>query len=813
MKNRIHKLIILVLLGLQVLTLNACFSSGADGQIAIETGLSDIENPISLPVTIAKLEYGIDPESLTMALAVSVADLVSGKNLSSDTIIGTISGRLDIPVAALVGVKVKDVYVDTVQATDGAFSYSLPYKYYNIAVSFVVFGEGSSPESETSVSSPVIVTISYNSDDGELLMTVTVPPEESSDGTTSGGDDNVVVLTIVLGTSEKSLPTTTVSTWYRDDDGDGYGLSTSSTTSATQPTGYVSDSTDCDDASAAINPVATETCDGFDNDCDGTSDEEFTTGLLYLDLDADGYGDPLLTTETCYNADGTARAGYSTDNTDCDDSVATIHENCMIDDDCTKAGATACSTYTVPDTIATCDGDGDATNDTDVTDELNAWIETIPNGTEEEYSIVNLDGKCFAVKSAVKLDNRNNITIEGNGGTLQAIDYATCSMCTYPPNADHGGTYTGSRVTTSDEWTTALATATADPNDASYKSRSQFSIELGSGFKVQNLTIQGTLARTFDTDGDGDDEDATVNLLFDSARETDHNVTLAGPTNVTIDNVTFKNAWGNTVQVSGSSSSSVAWTDATDVTIKNSFIDGAGQRALSCAGCFNFTVQDTDIRNIGYTVVYIAIENGDDDSHGDISLIRNTIGPFKNNILSAGVGQTNDSTIGPFVLQDNIQEAATPYSNNIPIMIGYNSIPVSLAEFTGNTIKGQGVATFKIQNAEEVLISGNNTSQLNFHAAYLKNVAEAVITNNTFTGAWGIAWFKDADGADSDATTANTTCTNNTMIGVVNNAIPFGRWTNGDTTYGDVYLIDEGCETFECRLDWDGNGSLDYTDC
>lgn len=46
-------------------------------------------------------------------------------------------------------------------------------------------------------------------------------------------------------------------TWYADSDGDGYGNAASSTTGTAQPSGYVADSTDCNDTNAAINPGAT----------------------------------------------------------------------------------------------------------------------------------------------------------------------------------------------------------------------------------------------------------------------------------------------------------------------------------------------------------------------------------------------------------------------------------------------------------------------------------------------------------------------------------------------------------------------------
>jgi hypothetical protein len=61
-------------------------------------------------------------------------------------------------------------------------------------------------------------------------------------------------------------------TWYADADGDGFGNAGSTTTACTQPVGYVANSSDCDDNSAAVNPNATEVCNGIDDDCDGLTD-------------------------------------------------------------------------------------------------------------------------------------------------------------------------------------------------------------------------------------------------------------------------------------------------------------------------------------------------------------------------------------------------------------------------------------------------------------------------------------------------------------------------------------------------------------
>lgn len=72
-------------------------------------------------------------------------------------------------------------------------------------------------------------------------------------------------------------------TWYRDEDGDGFGTPNQSVASCTQPFGFVANKQDCNDLDAAINPTQPEVCDGIDNDCSGSPDPSEVT-----DSDADG---------------------------------------------------------------------------------------------------------------------------------------------------------------------------------------------------------------------------------------------------------------------------------------------------------------------------------------------------------------------------------------------------------------------------------------------------------------------------------------------------------------------------------------------
>lgn len=82
---------------------------------------------------------------------------------------------------------------------------------------------------------------------------------------------------------DSNLDTSTLITWYEDNDGDGYGTSNSSIIACVQPDGYANNTNDCNDNLSVAYTGAVEICDGEDNDCNGDTDEGFDAATECVD--------------------------------------------------------------------------------------------------------------------------------------------------------------------------------------------------------------------------------------------------------------------------------------------------------------------------------------------------------------------------------------------------------------------------------------------------------------------------------------------------------------------------------------------------
>ncbi len=133
-----------------------------------------------------------------------------------------------------------------------------------------------------------------------------------------------------------------VTLWF-DNDGDGFGTPTAvfEGCPSEAPLGYVSPAAgvDCDDQNSANFPGNDETCDAFDNDCDGDIDEGYTPASFFSDEDGDLFGDPATAVELPEECPEFYETDLVPDGGDCDDANAAIHPDAVeicdgIDNNC-----------------------------------------------------------------------------------------------------------------------------------------------------------------------------------------------------------------------------------------------------------------------------------------------------------------------------------------------------------------------------------------------------------------------------------------------------------------------------------------------
>ena len=224
---------------------------------------------------------------------------------------------------------------------------------------------------------------------------------------------------------------TDAATWYMDNDGDGYGGELYSMAACEQPDGpWFAEATDCDDADPDSSPKGVEVCDGADNDCDGTADEDATDpSMFYADSDGDGYGDAKTTVDAC-----SPPSGYVDNADDCDDADAAQPGLIYADRDGDGYGDASATGV-----ISCGDLPGGYTTNTDDCDDSNAGINP---GAVEICDDANADEDCSGAADDADSGATGQLTWypDGDGDGYGDGSGATVSYCDQPSGYALDGT-------------------------------------------------------------------------------------------------------------------------------------------------------------------------------------------------------------------------------------------------------------------------------------------------------------------------------------------------------------------------------------
>ena len=303
--------------------------------------------------------------------------------------------------------------------------------------------------------------------------------------------------------------TTGQANFYLDVDQDGFGSGTATVLGCDDaiPSGYVTEKDidgdgsadfDCDDYQAARFPGNPEVCDGLDNDCDVTTNED-TPGIArdaatwYPDTDDDGYGSGVAV-EQC-----APPSGHVSNNQDCDDSDSTINpavlevcdgidKNCdgITDDDLKQtyyADSDDDGFGDPTDAQTGCAQPSDTTIDNTDCDDTDETIN--PSATEVCDSIDNnCDGLIDGSDAADLAPYFPDVDQDGYGDGAAAAEYACKTLPGYVGNASDCDDQRGSVNPTGTE---SCATAYDDDCDG----------------ETNDLNAEGCLEYYVDGDGDG----------------------------------------------------------------------------------------------------------------------------------------------------------------------------------------------------------------------------------------------------------------------------------------------------------------------
>ena len=309
--------------------------------------------------------------------------------------------------------------------------------------------------------------------------------------------------------------------FYIDTDDDGYGDSGSSIDQCEAPEGYVDNMDDCNDDDELSNPGADEVCDGMDNNCDGSIDEDLESMTSYEDTDGDGFGDSSSSIEECEIPEGyvdnwndcndeVVELGSSEDDLDCDGILNDEDEDAdgdgfLAEEECDDSDPTIVQTINSPSVIST-DSDGDGVVDTVQTYTYNMYGQE--SNLSELYDINGDDvsDEAFSVYTYNEDGKVSVVDVTHDYGMNGTIDLSYSYEVTYTSDGEPLTVIAdGTRIDGSSFEYSQIWTYDSDGNLTSSLFEADWDLS-GNGQSLES-SVQ---SYTYDTDG---------NLLFESFDE------------------------------------------------------------------------------------------------------------------------------------------------------------------------------------------------------------------------------------------------------------------------------------------------------
>jgi hypothetical protein len=228
----------------------------------------------------------------------------------------------------------------------------------------------------------------------------------------------------------------------------------------------------------------------------------------------------------------------------------------------------------------------DATGTSDVTDELNAYLAAIPDGSVVTFPA----GARYRAEGIVRLIDKTNVTIDGNGALIFA---KTDGSRVAPPDGLAG------------LWP---------------RGRSHVEILRGRGIVIRNLRVRGA------NPGAGADHGAYIPEL-----EGQHGFDVVAVTGLLLDRVTVTDTYGDLIYISGKGG-----IESRDVTVTNSHLERSGRQGTTMKGARDIRILNSYIGEIGRSVIVFepATENGG-GAH-NVLIKGNTFGPCRHFLLTSG---------------------------------------------------------------------------------------------------------------------------------------------------------------------------------